>query len=290
MTLWTDIAQWRGPVLHHSGTISDHMYVVIHTADGTYEGTISWQKNPQSDNSSHFIVDFDGKIAQVNDTANRSGAQIEGNPFSIAIENAGNENKPLTPQQIEANAKILAKAHLLHGIPLQLTGKVGTRGLGHHSMGAESGVNWGHALCPGSIIKAQKPAILARAVEIVNGRPRPYRPPADPTLEADVIYQVTGVPAGATDVEGSPVPENGQCLATPNGPFSLTGNEFFSLPLTAQPVRMKMPWARLVALCAALKQPVTPGNPASQADVVAALQSSEGQAAIVAAVNVAEDS
>jgi hypothetical protein len=168
MTLWTDIAEWRGPVLHHTGTIADHMYVVIHTADGTYEGTISWQKNKASGNSSHFVVDYDGKIAQVNDTANRSGAQKDGNPYSIAIENAGNENKPLTAYQIEANARILAKAHLVHGVPLQITGKVGTRGLGHHSMGAESGQNWGHSACPGVIIKAQKPAILARAIEIVT--------------------------------------------------------------------------------------------------------------------------
>lgn len=169
MTLWADIAEWRGPVLHHSGTIADHMYVVIHTADGSYEGTIAWQKSTASDNSSHFVVDFDGKIAQVNDTANRSGAQKAGNPYSIAIENAGNENTPLTLPQVEANARILAKAHQVHGIPLQLTGQVGTRGLGHHSMGAESGVDWGHALCPGGIIKTQKPAILARAVEIAGG-------------------------------------------------------------------------------------------------------------------------
>lgn len=172
MTLWSDIAEWRGPVLHHSSDpIKDHMYVVIHTADGSFEGTIAWQKNKDADNSSHFIVDVDGTIAQVNDTAIESGAQILGNPYSIAVENAGNENTPLTPYQIEANAQILAKAHLVHGIPLQLTGRVGTRGLGHHSMGAESGVRWGHSQCPGEIIKAQKPAIVARAIQIVNGPP-----------------------------------------------------------------------------------------------------------------------
>jgi N-acetylmuramoyl-L-alanine amidase len=253
MTLWTDIAEWRGPVLHHKGTIVDYRYVVVHTADGSYEGTIAWQKNPQSDNSSHFIVDYDGKIAQVNDTANRSGAQIEGNPYAIAIENAGNENKPLTDAQIAANAKILAKAHQVHGIPLQLTDKVGHRGLGHHSMGAESGVRWGHSACPGKVIKGQKPAILARAQQIVSGMA--FVPPPFPILEADVIYQVTNVPAGATDVAGTAVPENGQCLATPNGPFNLSGGEFFSLPATAQTVRIKMPWGRLQVLCKALKQP-----------------------------------
>lgn len=172
MTIWTDIgAVWRGPVLAHSGTISDYRYVVIHTADGTFEGTISWQKNPQAGNSSHFIVGTDGSIAQVNDTANRSGAQLAGNPYSISIENAGNENQPLTPAQITANAKILVKAHAVHGIPLQLTGDVKTHGLGHHSMGYESNprVDWGHQFCPGEIIKAQKQLILDQAIQIAGG-------------------------------------------------------------------------------------------------------------------------
>jgi hypothetical protein len=121
-----------------------------------------------------------------------------------------------------------------------------------------------------------------------------------------VIYQVTGVPAGSTDVEGSPVPENGQCLATPNGPFSLTGNEFFSLPLTAQPVRMKMPWVRLVALCAAMKSgAVDPAavaaDLAADANFLTAIANAVGASVkdqfgpafdtrIVDAVNVAEDS
>ena len=253
MTLWLDIAEWRGPVLHHKGTIAEYKYVVVHTADGTYEGTIAWQKNKESDNSSHFIVDFDGTIAQVNDTANRSGAQIKGNPFAIAIENAGDERTPLTPEQIEANAKILAKAHLVHGIPLQLTGKVGTPGLGHHSMGAESGVKWGHSACPGDIIKAQKPDILARAKQLVHGPAFVAVAAPRPILEADMIYQVTGVPQGAKDVAGTVVPENGQCLATPGGPFNLTGNEFFSLPEPAQQARIKMSWERLQVLCNALK-------------------------------------
>lgn len=170
MGIWTDIgAVWRGPVLAHSGTISAYRYVVIHTADGSFEGTISWQKNPAAGNSSHFVVGKDGAIAQVNDTANRSGAQIEGNPYSIAIENEGNENTPLTDAQLRANAKILAKAHAVHGIPLQLTGRVGTPGLGHHSMGAESGQNWGHNACPGEIIKGQKQKILNYAIQYAQG-------------------------------------------------------------------------------------------------------------------------
>jgi hypothetical protein len=171
MPRWPDIATWVGTTPNTSGSIADHMYVVIHTADGSYDGTIAWQKNPSAKVSSHFIVAKDGRCAQMLDTNARSWCQIEGNPYSIAIENEGNENTPLTSQQIEAIAHILAKANQVHGVPLQITGRVGTRGLGHHSMGAESGVNWGHSACPGSIIKSQKPQILARAQQIISGNP-----------------------------------------------------------------------------------------------------------------------
>lgn len=183
MPIWSDIATWRGPTPNTSGHVTDHMYVVLHTADGSFEGTIAWQQNHAARVSSHFIVAKDGRIAQMLDTDAKPWTQIAGNPYSISIENEGNENTPLTPQQIEANARILAKAHQVHGIPLQLTGKVGTRGLGHHSMGAESGVDWGHSQCPGNIIKGQKAQVLARAIQIVGGTPTPAPRPA-PTPES----------------------------------------------------------------------------------------------------------
>jgi hypothetical protein len=84
--------------------------------------------------------------------------------------------------------------------------------------------------------------------------PEPVQPPL-PIGEPDVIYQVTNVPPGTTDVVGSTVPENGQCMATAGGPFNLTGDEFFSLPASAQSVRIRMSWSRLVQLCAAMRSP-----------------------------------
>lgn len=249
MTLWLDIAEWRGPVLHHSGTIVDHKYVVIHTADGTYEGTIAWQKSPQSDNSSHFIVDFNGKIAQVNDTANRSGAQIEGNPFSIAIENAGDERHPLTDAQLTANAKILAKAHQVHGIPLQLTGKVGIPGLGHHSMGAESGVNWGHSQCPGNIIKAQKPEILKRALAIVN----PPAPITVPLGDYAMIVTCTDGSGSEKSVNNRSVPANGRIVITPSGPWSIASASNFDTSYWKN--TLQLTWADIKDLCESMNHP-----------------------------------
>src|SRR5690606_4081786 len=46
----------------------------------------------------------------------------------------------------------------------------GERGLGHHSMDREwLGEEWGHEACPGSGVIGAKPAIVARAKQIVEG-------------------------------------------------------------------------------------------------------------------------
>jgi hypothetical protein len=148
-------------------------------------------------------------------------------------------------------------------------------------------------------------------------------PPSPQQLigDSDVIFTVTGVPAGTLDLTGTAIPENGQCLATPGGAFNLTGTEFFSLPASAQAVRITMPWTRFSKLCYGMTQ-VAQINPqiivdavvnavhalnvdltpedltaianaaagAVQASTVTALQSAPGQAALVQAANTAEDS
>ena len=101
--------------------------------------------------------------------------------------------------------------------------------------------------------------IIAMVIAARDGTPldAPSMPAPTPSIgENDVIYQVTSVPTGATDVTGAVVPENGQCVATPNGPFNYTGSEFFSLPASAQAVRIVMTWARLLKLCEAMAQPL----------------------------------
>lgn len=295
MTFWSDLPNWenRSPVLHHAGTISDYRYVVIHTAEGSYEGTIAWQKNTASDNSSHFIVDYDGKIAQVNDTANRSGAQKNGNPYSIAIENAGNSGTPLTEAQLTANAHILAKAHTVHGIPLQVTNNVNTNGLGHHSMGFESGVDWGHHFCPGEIIKAQKAQIVGRAKSILAPAPITHG------VGEHMFYTVTGAPAGTVDVAGVAWTNGGQYEATvfhANGRcgFGYTGTEFFSTSADAQAARLAITYPRFAVLCNGLSpDPIDvnqlanqiaaayPPSAINEQVIIDAISSPEGHAAFV---------
>jgi hypothetical protein len=62
--------------------------------------------------------------------------------------------------------------HQEYGYPLSWPTSPTGRGLGYHSMGAEHGYDWGHLHCPGEPIKAQLPAILARAL-VLAGLPRP---------------------------------------------------------------------------------------------------------------------
>lgn len=169
MARWTDLATWRGPTPNQSGPMVEQRGVVVHIAEGSFEGTISWCKNPASNVSAHFIVATDGRIAQMVDTDVTAWTQRDGNGHWLSIENEGHTPGALTAAQVDANAAILARAHQVYGVPLQLATSPSGRGLGHHSMGAESGVNWGHSQCPGPAIKAQKPQILARAIEMVGG-------------------------------------------------------------------------------------------------------------------------
>jgi hypothetical protein len=74
----------------------------------------------------------------------------------------------LTDRQVEAIARLFLRGHQERGYPLQLATSPTGRGLGHHSMGAENGYDWGHSHCPGEPIKAQKPAILARALQLAG--------------------------------------------------------------------------------------------------------------------------
>lgn len=181
--IWSDIATWVGPTANRTegGMASPPRGLVLHIASGFYDGTISWQRQTgASRTSSHFIVARDGRAAQMVDTADASWAQRSGNGTWLSVELEGfapddglHASHPgwetATPQQIEVCARLLARAHQVYGVPLQLASSPSGRGLGHHSMGAESGTDWGHSLCPGTAIKAQKPTILARAQQLAAG-------------------------------------------------------------------------------------------------------------------------
>lgn len=170
MGLWTDLAEYVGPTPNHGGPMQEQRGQVEHIMAGTYNGSIAWGKNPASGVSFHFAVRKDGHIGQLLDTDITAWTQRDGNGHWVSVENEGYLPDPLTDAQIEANAKLYARGHKVYGWPLKIANSPTEYGLGHHSMGAENGYNWGHSACPGEAIKAQKQRILDRATMIVNGQ------------------------------------------------------------------------------------------------------------------------
>jgi len=199
MARWGDIAAWRqaadnfGDGDYTTGEPGDRMLAVVgvtlHVAEGTGPGTISWCSNPGSDIGPHFVVDRDGAITQMVDTDDYSWCQAAGNRYWLSVENAGWSGQPLTAPQVEANARILAKAHQVYGVPLQAADRPDGRGLGWHGMG---GAAWGgHYNCPGDPIKAQRPAIIAMAQQILASP----QPAVDEEDDMDTFMQYEGHPA-----------------------------------------------------------------------------------------------
>lgn len=201
MARWTDLATWRGPTPNEGGRMAEHRGVVVHIAEGSYEGTIAWQRNPAAEVSSHFVVSKGGAVAQVVDTDTVAWTQADGNGRWLSVENEGFGGQKLTPAQVEANAQLLARAHKAYGVPLQLATSPSGKGLGHHAMG---GAAWGgHLQCPGAPIIAQKAAIVARAKEITEGDDMPL-------TDADVakIWNSDRIPAPKAPYADKDLPTN----------------------------------------------------------------------------------
>lgn len=150
--------------------------------------------------AAHFSTTGSGKIIQSRDTAFQSAANLHGNHRIIAIENEDHGPAfggtprlpnwvPLTDAQITACAEILAWAHRVHGVPLQLCpdSRPGSRGLAYHRQGIDGnygpgtdypnrgrvsgGEVWSSSpgkVCPTDIRIDQLPLILERAKQIDN--------------------------------------------------------------------------------------------------------------------------
>lgn len=171
------IAQHTSP--NRGGAMSDHRGVVLHIAQGSYGGTVSWQMNPDQryadgtevTTCSTWIVGREvGEWAQMVDSDLIAWCQRDGSRSWLSIELAGFTPAAPTAWQVEACAQLLAWVHGQHGVPLAVADHPGERGLGHHAMDREwLGENWGHDECPGAGVIGAKAAIVARAKEIVEG-------------------------------------------------------------------------------------------------------------------------
>lgn len=164
-------AAWRGPVPNeNSGGMLAHYGLVLHIMEGTLDGTDSWFHNPAAQVSAHFGNPKGGGLVQWVDTDDKAWAEAAGNPYWVSVENEGNSGDSLTDSQVENLANLLVWLHGVHGVHLQVTDDVNTGGLAYHALG---GAAWGgHYDCPGAPIIAQRPQIVARALEIA-GTPAP---------------------------------------------------------------------------------------------------------------------
>lgn len=180
MGWWADLAERRAGTPNHGGPMLEHRGLVVHIAEGSYDGTITWCFTSRGDQavSAHFVVARDGRAAQLLDTDVTAWTQRAGNGHWLSVECEGRTPEALTTAQIETIAKIFARGCLRYGYPLQIATAPDQEGLGHHSMGTNghdvptdtwTGPTWGHEDCPGPPIIAQKPAILTRAITLAAG-------------------------------------------------------------------------------------------------------------------------
>jgi hypothetical protein len=167
-----------------------HDIVCIHTIVG---------KAPA--HKAHFSTSADGEIFQSRDTDFQSGANVDGNPRVIAIENEdvgpsfgvwdhddGHAVPDFTDAQVDAIARICAWASATHDIPLVPCpdSRPGSRGIAYHRQGingnfgpfafpgrVDGGEVWTTSfgkVCPGDRrIRTLLDRIIPRAVAIAGG-------------------------------------------------------------------------------------------------------------------------
>ena len=72
------------------GGISSYEYVVVHTMQGYYGGSISWFQNPDSNVSAHYCMRAeDGEITQMVRNTDRAWHVGSSNPLALGIEHEG---------------------------------------------------------------------------------------------------------------------------------------------------------------------------------------------------------
>ena len=136
-TGWCPFADKRVSTNFWSGRDNQRVKaVVLHIAQGSYEGAINWLTQPTSEASAHFIIAKDGRIAQmvsIDDTAWGNGLRYENgqwltptdpalpanptwsglipavnpNLYTISIEHEGLFQEPWTPAMYAANLRLL---------------------------------------------------------------------------------------------------------------------------------------------------------------------------------------
>ena len=116
--LWN--AAYSGNYQVASRTSAEINNVIIHDAEGTYSGTISWFKNPDSGVSAHYVIrSSDGQITQMVREKDIAWHARTFNSSSIGIEHEGYANQTgwYTTAMYNASAALVANICDKYGIP-----------------------------------------------------------------------------------------------------------------------------------------------------------------------------
>ncbi len=123
-------------------------YIIIHDAEGTYDGTILWLQNPESANSSHYVIrSSDGQITQMLPTKDVGwhSANANINRQSIGIEHEGYAVEGATwytEAMYRSSAKLVRYLAKKYGIPLDRNHILGHEDITHGHESSIAGAHW----------------------------------------------------------------------------------------------------------------------------------------------------
>lgn len=172
------------------------LYIVWHIAEGTYNGTVTWEQNPQSQTSSHFVLGKGGEVTQLVPLDMAAWTQgvvkspthayvkahsgVNPNLYCISIECEGkwNETKgKLTDKQLAAAAEltrhIVSEVKRIYGTTISIDRE---HMIGHCEINT---VTRPH--CPGELFPYDELISLAKS----------DKPPEKPTVAVNPSYQYT---------------------------------------------------------------------------------------------------
>jgi hypothetical protein len=95
-------------------------FIIIHIAQGSYSGTISWFQDPRSNVSAHYVVGRRGQIAQCvrNEDIAWHAGNWKYNTKSIGIEHAGYADTRWTDRMYRSSARLSARLCKRFNIPV----------------------------------------------------------------------------------------------------------------------------------------------------------------------------
>lgn len=130
------------------GGISSYQYVVVHTMQGSYEGSINWFQNPSSDVSAHYCArSSDGEITQMVHDADKAWHVGTSNAVALGIEHEGyvEDASWYTWEMYTASAELARWLCDRHQIPVDRDHIVGHVELPNQTH-TDPGPNWDWAL------------------------------------------------------------------------------------------------------------------------------------------------